>query len=190
MIRLTVLIAALAAPGLAEEGPFSAGSEANSWGVAGEEPARFTGRVVDILCELTGNCVDDCGDGARQMGILRDADGVLVLAAKNSQPAFTGAARELAPFCGQMVEVDGNLVGDTDLMAAKFYQVQTIRPLEAEEAVRANRWTKVWAELNPDADGQGPWFRRDASIEAQIALEGYLGLGLEADKAFIDEWFE
>lgn len=190
MIRLAVIAALVATPVLAE-GEFSEGSEARGWGVAGEEPALFTGKVVDILCELTGDCPEDCGDGARQMGILRDADGVLVLAAKNSQPAFTGAARELAPFCGQTVEVDGNLVGDTDLNPAKFYQIQTIRPLDSDEVTKANRWTRVWNEQNPDLkEVKGPWFRKDPAVNALIAENGYLGLGLETDEAFIKEWFE
>ncbi|MEO0385997.1 MAG: hypothetical protein AAF281_00505 [Pseudomonadota bacterium] len=191
MILRTAAIAALLATPVLAEGAFSEGSKAKGWGVAGEEKALFTGKVVDILCELTGDCPADCGAGDRQMGIVRDADNVLVLASKNSQPAFTGAARELAPFCGQTVEVDGNLVGDTDLTPAKFYQIQTIRPLDAEAVVKANTWTKVWAQLNPEAkEVKGPWFRKDPKINALIAESGYLGLGLETDAEFIDEWFE
>ena len=40
-------------------GPFSEGSEAREWGLIGEQTARFTGRVVDVLCELGGDCTDD-----------------------------------------------------------------------------------------------------------------------------------
>ena len=32
------------------------------------------------------------------------------------------------------------------------------------EWIKANRWTKDWAVANPDATGQGPWFRRDPRV--------------------------
>ncbi len=190
MKHITAIALLLASPAIAE-GEFSEGSKAKAWGVAGEEPALFTGKVVDILCELTGDCAADCGGGQRQLGILRDADQALVLAAKNSQAAFTGAANELAPFCGQMVEVDGNLVGDTEVSPVKFYQVQTIRAIGTEDWTKANKWTKDWNAANPDLKAiKGPWFRKDPRIAEQIEAEGYLGLGAEVDEAFKKEWFE
>ncbi|QHQ34742.1 hypothetical protein [Algicella marina] len=193
MIALRTLPALLllAAPALAE-GEFSEGSEAKPWHVIGEEPARFTGEVVDIICDLTGDCPENCGNGGRQLGILREADGQLILAAKNSQPLFTGAARELYPFCGQMVEVDGNLVGDPEgLGTSKFYQIQRIRALGNGDWTAANNWTKEWAAANPDAaKADGPWFRNDPQVNALIAEHGYLGLGQAVDDAFIADWFE
>lgn len=189
MIRTALITLLIATPALAE-GEFSEGSAAKGWGVYGEEPALFTGKVVDIVCELAGDCVDDCGAGKRQMGIIREADDVLVLVAKNSQAAFTGAAAELAPFCNQMVEVDGNLVGDAEYTPVKFYQIQTIRPVGTEEWTKANQWTKVWNAEHPEFEGvKGPWFRKDARIAEQIEAEGYLGLGAEIDEAFKEEWF-
>ena len=43
---------------------------AEEWGLPGEEVVRFEAKVVDILCELTGDCPADCSDGTRQLGLL------------------------------------------------------------------------------------------------------------------------
>jgi len=181
---------ALAPPALAQEGPFSAGSQAESWGLSGEETARFEARVVDVLCELTADCPADCGAGRRQLGLLRAADGVLVLAAKNGQPLFTGAGLDLLPFCGRTVEVDGLMVGDPDLAPARVFQVQLIRPAGADGFVKADRWTQAWQERYPDlAAAPGPWFRKDPRVGALVARDGWLGLGLETDARFLEEWF-
>lgn len=183
-----LLAFALAAPLAAQD--FSENSEAKTWNLYAEVPARFDAKVVDLLCELTGDCPKDCGAGKRQMGLLRSADNVLVLAMKNNQPAFTGAAVELAPFCNQTVTVDGLLIDDPDLNAKNLYLVQMIKAEGSDDWVKANKWTKEWAAANPDAAGKGPWFRRDPRINAEIARDGYLGLGLETDATFIKELFE
>ena len=50
-----VIAAALAAlPAAAQD--FSAGSQASSWDLLGEQPARFEAEVVDVLCQLAGDC--------------------------------------------------------------------------------------------------------------------------------------
>ncbi|WP_299024778.1 hypothetical protein [uncultured Sulfitobacter sp.] len=190
MMKFLAPLAALAfaAPLAAQD--FSENSEARSWDLYAEVPARFDAKVVDLLCELTGDCPEDCGAGKRQMGLLRSADNVLVLAMKNNQPAFTGAAVELAPFCNQTVTVDGLLIDDPDLNAKNIYLVQMIKAEGTDDWVKANKWTKEWAAANPDAAGKGPWFRRDPRVQAEIARDGYLGLGLEKDAAFIEEHFE
>lgn len=190
---LAMMAAALlaASPALAE-GPFSEGSEAASWNLFGEEKARFRGRAVDALCALTGDCPADCGGGARQMGILRAADGAFVLAAKNAQPLFTGATVDLAAFCGMEIEVDGLLVGDpaiTPGLGAQVYQVQTVRVPGGDTVHEANLWTERWAERFPDAPGEGQWFERDPRVREEIAEHGYLGLGRAADEAFAEENF-
>ena len=191
LITAAVLILA-ASPALAE-GDFAAGSKAKSWNLQGEEKARFEGTVVDALCALSGDCPADCGAGKRQIGILRSADGHFVLVNKNIQPAFTGAAVDLAPYCGQMVEVDGLLVGDREITPglgdAKLFQVQTVRILGAEAVNKTNRWTKDWAKRNADVGGKGPWFRRDPGVMGQIEAHGRLGLGLAADLKYIEENF-
>jgi hypothetical protein len=189
IVRALLAWVALAATPLAAQ-DFSAGSEADSWNLSGEVKARFEARVVDILCELAGDCPADCGGGARQLGLLRSVDGVLVLPMKNGQPVFSGAVADLAPFCGQTVEVDGLLVGGPEATPAPFYMIQRIRPEGATEFERANRFTTAWAEANPGAAAAGgEWFRNDPGVRARIEAEGHLGLGLEADAAFIAEWF-
>ncbi len=191
MKHLLCMIALLCAPAvtpvLAQD--FSATSKAKSWDLYAEKPAQFEARVVDALCELTGDCPDDCGAGLRQMGLVRTADDVLVLPLKNSQAAFSGAAIDMAPYCNQTVEVDGLMIEDPDLNARNIYQVQKVR-VGTGDWVKANKFTKVWASENPDAKGKGAWFRRDPRIRALIAEQGYLGLGQDTDAAFIKEWFE
>ncbi|MEL6793265.1 MAG: hypothetical protein AAFP78_07410 [Pseudomonadota bacterium] len=179
-----------AAPSQAAD--FSEGSEAKEWGLQGEEKARFTGKVVDVLCELTGDCAANCGDNRRQLAILRDADNALVFALKNRQAAFTGAATDLHPFCGKAVEVDGVTIQEEEKEGApKYYMVQLIKEVGAEEWTKTSRWTKEWAKANPDQKGvKGPWFRKDPRIKVEIEREGYLGLGLEIDKAFIEYYHE
>jgi hypothetical protein len=143
-----------------------------------------------VLCQLSGDCPADCGSGARQLGLLRAADGVLVLPMKNGQPVFSGAVADLAPFCGQTVEVDGLMVGEAEATPVQFYMVQTIRPAGAAESIKANRFTESWAAANPEAAAKGgDWFRNDPAVNARIAADGYLGLGPEADKVFIADWF-
>ncbi|QPH54588.1 hypothetical protein [Pontivivens ytuae] len=185
---LTALLLTATAAGAQD---FAEGSEANSWGLIGEEKAFFEARVVDLACELTGDCPEDCGAGARQLGLVRAADDQLVMVLKNGQPVFSGAVVDLLPFCGMDVEVDGLLVNEEDWtgIATKFYQVQRIRELPDGEWTRANRFTTAWEEEFPDAAGEGPWFRRDPRINALIERDGYLGLGQEADAAFIEDWF-
>ena len=188
MKQLMIILALMAPPVMAQD--FAEGSEAKSWNLYGESPARFEAKVVDILCEITGDCASDCGGGTRQLGLLRKADDVLVFPNKNAQPAFSGAVVELAPFCGKEVDVDWLLITDPDLGAKHIYLVQKIRNLGDPEWTAANRFTGEWAKANPEAKGKGPWFRRDPRIRAEIAAHGYTGIGPEAEKPFIKEWFE
>lgn len=187
MKRFGIVLSLLAAPAFAQD--FSEGSNAKSWNLYAEQPATFEAKVVDALCQLTGDCPDDCGAGKRQMGLLRTEDDVFVLALKNRQAAFSGAAADLAPYCGQVVEVDGLLLDDPDLNAKNMYLVQSIRPVGSQDWAKANQFTKVWAKENPEAKGKGPWFRRDPRVNEVISREGYLGLGPDTDETFITEWF-
>ena len=187
MIRFALSLALMASPLAAQD--FSAGSEARSWNLYAEVPARFEAKVVDVACEIAGQCAPDCGGGTRQMGLLRSADDVLVLVMKNSQPNFMGGARDLALYCNQMVEVDGLLIDDPDLGAKNIYLVQRLKPEGSTEWVRTNKGSALWAEDHPEAAGPGPWFRRDPRVKAIIAEEGYLGLGLEEDQKYAEENF-
>ena len=187
MLKKIVLAATMCATAVAAE-DFSANSEAKSWKLYAEVPARFEAKVVDLVCELTGDCPADCGAGKRQMGLLRTADNQMIFPMKNSQAAFTGAAVEFQPFCGQTVEVDGLMIDDPEIGANNVYLVQRIKA-DGADWIKANKWTKQWAKEFPEAKGKGPWFRRDPRVKEIIANEGHLGLGLDADKKYIEENF-
>jgi hypothetical protein len=177
MLKYIALFAALPCAAVAQEGPFSEGSEARSWNLAWEEPARFEAQVVDMLCEVADDCANECGAG-RQLGLLRAADGVLTYPNKNNQGLFTGAAVDLAPFCGMQVEVDGLMIEDEYIGATNVYQVQMIRIVGDADWTTADGWTDAWAEANPDAAAQeGRWYRNDPRIAALLEAAGYLGTG-------------
>jgi hypothetical protein len=186
-LKIAAAVLCLASPSVAQD--FSAGSEAKSWKLYSEVPARFDATVVDVLCTITGDCPADCGGGTRQLALLRTADDVLVFPMKNNQPAFTGAANELQPFCGKAVEVDGLMLNDPEIGAQNAYLIQTIREAGATEWIKANRWTKDWEAAHPEAAGEGPWFNRDPRVQAEIATNGYFGLGLEQDAVILKELF-
>lgn len=178
----------LASPSLAQD--FAAGSAAKPWGLLGEQPARFEAEVVDVLCALAGDCPPDCGGGARQLGLLRSADDVLVLPMKNAESVFSGAVADLVPYCGQVIEVDGLMVGEAEAAPTQFYMVQRIRPEGETAFLPATQFSEAWSRRHPEAAAaEGPWFRKDPDVAAQIARDGYLGLGPAADAAFIAEWF-
>jgi len=189
MKRIALISALLAAPFLVSM-PASADEEckAKSWGLSGQKKACFSAKVVDILCEVAGNCPANCGDGKRQLGLLRADNGKLVYPQKNLQQSFNGAVADLQPHCGKTIEVSGWFVGDEETLkgAAQLYQVQWIRTAGGKWK-KANKWTKDWAKKNPDAKGKGPWFRRDPRVKAEIAKNGYLGLGEAEDVKFIKD---
>ncbi|MEM7269912.1 MAG: hypothetical protein AAF401_11745 [Pseudomonadota bacterium] len=188
MIRAALL--AILMPAAAFAADWTEGSNAKTMGLLGEEQATFAAKVVDPLCELTGDCPDNCGDGRRQLALVRADDNVMILPMKNRQN-FAGAANDLMRFCGQDVEVDGLLVGDPEMTPSKHYMVQFIRAAGAEKWKKASQFTKDWNKAHPEEKKiKGPWFRKDPRIKAKIAETGYLGLGLEIDKAFIEYYLE
>ena len=150
--RSIICFAALAIPATAQD--FSEGSEAREWGLYAEQKALFTATVTDPLCVLAGDCADNCGAGNRQVVLVREADDVMIFPLKNAQSAFNGAVADLAPFCGQTVDVDGLLIEDPEIGAMSVYMVQRIRP-EGGDWQRANTWTDDWA-----------WFDDECYIEA------------------------
>lgn len=193
VLMAAALAAMMVVPAGAED--FSKGSEAKGWNnLQGREPARFEAKVVDLVCELTGDCTPDCGAGKRQMGLVRTADDRLLLAAKNAQATFNGATRDLAQFCNQTVTVDGFLVGAEEVTQTKFYMVQLIGTEEDEKLSRASGWTKSWLAENPGMEDKlkevkNRWFRIDPAVNAQIEQNGWLGLGAKADETFIKDWY-
>lgn len=178
---LTLMVASL------PFGAFAADEEsrAKSWNLKGEVKARFTAKVVDMLCEITGKCNEKCGGGSYQLGLLT-TDGKLIPVNKNGQASFNGAVVDLLSHCGNTVEVDGLLVGEE--VPAQYYQVQLIKPAGAEWK-KANLHTKQWKKQFPDVGGKGPWFRRDPRVLSQLDKDGFLGLGDDADKKFIAETY-
>lgn len=157
---------------------------AQSWNVTGEEIARFDAKVVDILCELNGNCVENCGDGRRQLGLLTP-EGKLILPVKNSTN-FTGAVEDLIDFCGQTVTADGIF---TENKGVRVFAVQFVKP-QGGKWQRTTRYLTKWAERNgvdPTSKAKNSWFRRDPLINEVIERDGFLGLGEEADKKYIAE---
>ncbi len=166
---------------------FSKDSKAGTFGLSGEKKATFSGKVVDILCELSGDCPANCADGKRNLGIVREADGKLIMVAKNAQFEFNGAVDDLQPYCNKNVDVDGLMIGNDPGVKAQVYMVQLIRLKGDAEWNKAELWTKAWDKRNPGAKGEGPWYRRDPRVAKQIKKNGYLGLGHEADKKYQEE---
>ena len=160
---------------------------ADSWGLEGEKIARFEAKVVDIACELTGNCPANCGAGKRQLGLLTD-EGRLILPTKNQVP-FAGAAWELVQFCQQRVVADGLFVNNR---GHEIFALQFVKAVDGKWQ-RANRFTGRWlkeAGLPEGSPKAGQWFRNDPQVEALIKADGKLGLGLKADQdyqKFLDE---
>ena len=157
---------------------------AQEWGLPNEEAVRFDATVVDVLCELTGDCPDNCGNGTRQLGLLDD-QGVLYPAMKNFTP-FTGASWELQDFCGKKVTADGLF---TTNRGYRIFAIQFVREAPDGKWQRANRFTGQWAEKNgvaPDSKEAKQWFRNDPEVKRLIEEHGVLGLGADADKAYFE----
>ncbi len=156
-------------------------SQAESWGLQNEEPTIHSGKVVDVLCELTKDCPEQCGAGKRQLGLLTPG-GKLVLIAKNGQPLFNGAVVDLLPYCQKQVDIDGLTVGDEK---NRIFQLQFIREQGAQKWTKAELWTQGWQKNNPAiANSVDEWFYHDPRIAKQIEANGYLGLGAAADREF------
>ena len=157
---------------------------AESWGLTGEQTARFEATVVDMLCELTGDCPADCGAGKRQLGLLKD-DGTLVLPLKN-QVIFAGAAAELIGFCAQRVVADGLMVTNR---GHSIFALQFVKAATGGKWQRANRFLPNWAERNGVAATSATakrWFENDPGVKDLLARDGKLGLGLAADKKYLE----
>ncbi len=148
---------------------------AESWGLPEEEKTRFEAKVVDALCELTGDCPDRCGGGKRQLGLLT-GDGELILPLKNVVP-FAGATVELLEFCGKQVTADGLFSTNRGI---KVFALQFVREAPDGKWRRANRFTGQWAEANGvDAKSKAAqqWFRNDPAVMKVIERDGKLGTG-------------
>jgi hypothetical protein len=155
---------------------------AESWGLPGEETVRFEAKVVDVLCELSGDCPADCGAGKRQLGLVND-DGKLILPLKNQVP-FAGSTDELIDFCAKRVVADGLMVTNKGYT---FMALQFVREAPDGPWRRANRFQNKWAERNgvaSDSDAANQWFYNDPRIKDLISRQGKLGLGPKADEVY------
>ncbi len=152
---------------------------AEEWGLPEEKVVRFEAKVVDILCELSGDCPAHCGAGKRQLGLLR-GDGTLVFAIKNAG-AFTGAVDDLAPYCGKDVVADGLLINNRGV---NFFALQFVRLAPDGPWSCANKFVQQWGKaqgVKVKKCGFSEWFRKDPTVKAIIARDGKLGLGPDND---------
>lgn len=140
---------------------------ADPWGLKDEKTVSFPGKVVDILCTLKGDCPAACGAGKRQLGILA-TDGKLYTAAK-SNTLFAGTARDLVPWCGKTIEIDGLLVENP---AMPILMVQGIREKASEAFMPTEQFEKDWTAANGKAD---EWWRADPTAKTALAENGILG---------------
>tara|TARA_R110002167_G_scaffold59492_1_gene168524 strand:+ start:116 stop:631 length:516 start_codon:yes stop_codon:yes gene_type:complete len=171
MKRMTLLILAALALNV------QAATAAEEWGIEHEEKARFEAKVVDVLCELSGDCPANCGDGKRQLGLL-DSENKLHLAIKNVDP-FAGTVVDLLPYCGKQILADGLLIANPKL---PMFVLQFKRELPDGKWSRANWFTRDWATAHPDLD-KDEWFRKDPLIEQVIAEDGVFGIpGLQPEE--------
>ncbi len=155
----------------------SAAQAAEEWGIDGESKARFEAKVVDIACELTGDCPANCGGGKRQLGLLKD-DGKLLLVAKNND-IFAGATADLHPFCNKRIIADGLMI-DSPHMPLFALQFKRLAP--DGKWSRANWFTKGWSKAHGGQDGS-KWFRLDPRIVREIKTNGVFGIpGLKPEE--------
>ena len=158
---------------------------ADKWGLPNEKPTRFEAKVVDVMCELTGDCPANCGGGKRQLGLL-DGKGKLILPFKNVVP-FAGAAAELIDFCAKQVIADGLFSTNRGY---RVFALQFVREAPKGKWRRANRFTPKWAKKFGFASGGKEarrWFENDPRVNALIDKEGKLGLGRAADKDYFSK---
>jgi len=157
----------------------TAPGEVESWGITAQEESAFNGKVVDVMCELTGNCATNCGEGSRQLAIETQDQGT-VLVAKNVT-LYSGAAEELWAFCGQDVEVNGLF---TENQNVRFFQIQNVRILGGQWQ-RANRFHQAWAARSGESGSKARrWYKNDARVDEILERDGRLGLGPAADAEY------
>ncbi len=148
----------------------SAAYGAEEWGIDGEKKARFEAKVVDIACELSGNCPENCGAGKRQLGLLKD-DGELILAIKNFD-IFAGASADLLAFCGKRIVADGLMIKTAHM---PVFALQFKRLAPDGKWGRANGFSKNWAKSNPGKKAN-EWFRHDVAVINELNVGGVFGI--------------
>lgn len=164
MIRKILIIVSLLALGA-----FSVHA-ATEWGIDHEKKIRVEAKVVDLLCEVTGNCVADCGKGKRQLGLLFD-DGRLVPVVKNGEP-FAGATDDLIKYCNKRIVADGLMISNPKM---PLFALQFSRLAPDGKWSRSNQFGKDWSKAN-GGKKPGQWFRQDARIKKLIKEQGVFGI--------------
>ena len=123
---------------------------ADEWGIEHEKKSRVDAKVVDLLCEVTGQCTDNCGGGKRQLGLLFD-DGRLVSVVKNFD-IFAGATVDLVSYCGKRITADGLMISNPKM---PMFAIQFKREAPDGKWSRANWFIKEWSKANPGKPGKG-----------------------------------
>jgi len=173
-MKRTSIFAGIALAGLV--GFAATANAAEEWGLDGEKIARFDAKVVDIACELSGDCPANCGGGKRHLGLLM-ADGKLILPVKN-QDIFAGVINDLLPFCGKTVTADGLMISSKHM---PLFAMQFKRP-EGGKWARADWFGKEWSKAN-GGQKPGQWFKADKRILSAIKKDGVYGIpGLKPPK--------
>ena len=153
--------------------------EVAAWPVTNAEESALSGTVVDVLCELNGNCAENCGEGRRQLAIKTESLGT-VLVSKNLTN-YSGAADELCPFCGELVEVNGLF---TDHKGIRFFQAQNIREPGGQWKQTTN-YLQAWSDRTGQSRSLAEdWQYHDPRVKAIIERDGRLGLGIDADNDY------
>ncbi len=148
----------------------SGAQAAEEWGIDHEAIARVDAKVVDLLCEVTGDCIDQCGEGKRQLGLLFD-DGRLVPVVKNFD-IFAGATVDLISFCGKRITADGLMISNPKM---PMFALQFKREAPDGKWSRANWFIKEWSKANPGKPGAA-WYKHDATVLDVIAKDGVYGI--------------
>ena len=152
--------------------------EVQKWGISGVEVAELSGEVVDVLCEISSNCTDQCGAGSRQLGIKTKEGMVLIAKDLNF---YTGGVEELWPFCNQQIVVNGLF---TESASTRMFQIQNVREPDGEW-MTTTRFLQTWADRNGKTiEEAAQWYRHDERVKAVLERDGVLGLGLEADEDY------
>jgi len=174
-------IAVLLGAGLLQAGCATPAGKVESWPITGAEESQFSGTVVDVLCELGGNCANECGQGTRQLAIKSPDNNIgTVLVAKNLAN-YSGAADELWQLCGQQVDLNGLF---TEHKGVRFFQVQNIRE-SGGQWQKANKYLSAWVERSGKSPQQAKnWQDHDERVKDIIERDGRLGLGTEADQDY------
>lgn len=151
---------------LLPNGPAAA---AEGWGIEHEKISRMNAKVVDIVCELTGDCPANCGAGKRQLGLLTDK-GRLIPVVKG-QDVFANAVPDLVRHCGKVVTADGLLIENPKMT---LFMLQFSKLAKNGKWRRANAFGKQWTEKHRKPANQ--WFKHDPQIRQTIADNGKLGV--------------